>query len=272
MKMMWSIAALLAAIYGAVIGVMYLYQRALLYPSPETVRTSPAAAGLPEAQEVVLDTRDSAKIILWHVPPKDGKPVVLFFHGNGEVLAWRVPFFRDVISDGTGLVALSYRGYGGSSGQPTEPNLLSDGMAAYEFAAARYTPQRIVPWGYSLGTGVAVAVAASRPVGKLVLEAPYTSIIELAASKFPFLPVRWLMLDHYRSDQRIASIKVPLLILHGEKDSVVPVELGRRLFELANEPKRFVAFPQGTHVDLGEQGATAVAKDFIKRDFIAGRD
>ncbi len=221
---------------------------------------------LPEAQEIVLDTKAGAGIILWHVPPKDGKPVVLFFHGNGEVLAWRAPFFRDIISDGTGLVALSYRGYGGSTGQPTEQNLLNDGMLAYGFTFGLYASTRIVPWGYSLGTGVAVAVAAKRPVGKLILEAPYTSIIELAASKFPFLPARWLMLDHYRSDQRIASVKVPLLILHGEKDNVVPVALGRQLFELANEPKRFIAFPQGTHVDLGAQGATAIAKDFIAVD------
>lgn len=267
--MIWWVAALLAVIYGMAVAVMYAYQRALLYPAPETVRTAPAAAGLPEAQEVILDTKDGTKIILWHVPPKDGKPVVLFFHGNGEVLAWRVPFFRDVISDGTGLVALSYRGYGGSTGQPTERNLLNDGMMAYEFAASLYAPERIVPWGYSLGTGVAVVVAANRPVGKLILEAPYTSIVELAASKFPFLPVRWLMLDHYRSDQRIVSVKAPVLILHGEKDSVVPVELGRRLFALASEPKRFVAFPQGTHVDLDAQGATAVAKDFINKDFNA---
>ncbi len=263
MKMIWWVAAFVAVIYGAAIAVMYAYQRALLYPSPETVRTAPSAAGLPEAQEIVLDTKDGAEIILWHVPPKSGKPVVLFFHGNGEVLAWRVPFFRDLISDGTGLVALSYRGYGGSTGQPTEQSLLNDGIAAYEFAADRYAPERMVPWGYSLGSGVAVAVAAKRPVGKLILEAPYTSIVELAALRFPFLPVRWLMLDHYRSDQRIASVRAPLLILHGERDDVVPVTLGRQLFALANEPKRFVAFPQGTHVDLGAQGAMPVVRAFL---------
>lgn len=264
MKTIWWMAAIPVVVYGAVIGVMYAYQRALLYPAPETIRVPPSAAGLPEAQEIILDTKDGAKIVLWHVPPKSGKPVVLFFHGNGEVLAWRVPFFRQLIGDGTGLVALSYRGYGGSTGRPTEQNLLNDGMLAYGFTLGLYASKRIVPWGYSLGTGIAVAVAANRPVGKIVLEAPYTSIVELAASKFPFLPVRWLMLDHYRSDERIGSVNAPLLILHGEKDTVVPVALGRRLFDLANEPKRFVSFAQGTHVDLGAQGATAIAKDFIK--------
>lgn len=265
--MIWLVAAVPAAVYGAAVVMMYLYQRALLYPSPETVRTAPSAAGLPEAQEIVLDTSDGAKIILWHVPPKNGKPVVLFFHGNGEVLAWRAPFFRDIVSDGTGLVALSYRGYGGSTGQPAEQNLLNDGMLAYGFTLGLYASARIVPWGYSLGTGVAVAVAANRPVGKLILEAPYTSIVELAASKFPFLPVRWLMRDHYRSDRLIVSVNVPLLILHGEKDDVVPVELGRQLFALANEPKRFVAFPQGTHVDLDEQGALPVARAFLAGEY-----
>ncbi len=265
--MIWWVAAVLAAFYGAAIGVMYLYQRALLYPSPDKVRTTPSAAGLPEAQEIVLDTKDGAEIILWHVPPKNGKPVVLFFHGNGEVLAWRTPFFRDIISDGTGLVASSYRGYGGSTGQPTEQNLLNDGLLAYGFTFGLYASKRIVPWGYSLGTGVAVAVAAKRPVGKLILEAPYTSIVELAASRFPFLPVRWLMRDHYRSDQRIVSVNVPLLILHGEKDDVVPVELGRQLFALANKPKQFVPFPEGTHVNLDEQGAVPVARAFLAGEY-----
>lgn len=258
----WGIAAYIAAA-----GALYFFQRALLYPAPQTTRTDPATVGFPQAQEVILDTRDGEKVIAWHVPPKDGKPVVLFFHGNGEVLAWRVPRFRAIIANGTGLVALSFRGYGGSTGKPSEDGLLNDGAAAYEFAAARYPAERIVPWGYSLGSGVAVAVAASRPVGKLILEAPYTSTVDVAASAFPFMPVRWLMRDRFRSDERIADVKVPLLILHGEKDTVVPARLGRRLFDLAPSPKRFVSLPLGTHVNLDDYGAAEIAHAFL-----AGRE
>lgn len=249
--------------YVAACAAVYIFQRALLYPAPERTRADPAAAGFPEAQEVILDTKDGEKVIVWHVPPKEGKPVVLFFHGNGEVLAWRVPRFRAITADGTGLVTLSFRGYGGSTGQPTEEGLLNDGVAAYAFAAAHYPPERIVPWGYSLGTGVAVAIAASRPVGKLILEAPYTSTVDVAAELFWYMPVRWLMRDTFRSEERIADVKVPLLIMHGEKDTVVPERLGRRLFDLAKGPKRFVPFPLGNHINLDDYGAVQIAHVFL---------
>ncbi len=266
MKTAQWIAALAVTGYVAAVVVLYVFQRALLYPAPQTTRADPAGAGFPEAQENILETSDGEKVIVWHVPPKDGKPVVLFFHGNGEVLAWRVPRFRAIIADGTGLVALSFRGYGGSSGKPTESGLLNDGAAAYAFAAARYPSERIVPWGYSLGTGVAVAIAASKPVGKLVLEAPYTSVSDVGAGLFWYMPVRWLMWDSFRSDERIAAVKVPLLIIHGEQDSVVPVRLGRRLYDRAPGPKRFVPFPQGTHINLDDYGAVDIV-----RAFMAGR-
>ena len=149
----------------------------------QTARTAPAAAGFPEAEEHVLTTADGEKVIVWHVPARPGHPVVLYFHGNGDFLAGFFGRFRDIIADGTGLVALSYRGYAGSSGQPSEHGLLRDAAAAYAFTAARYSADSIVVWGFSLGSGVAVALAAEQPVGKLILEAPYTSIADVAASR-----------------------------------------------------------------------------------------
>jgi len=134
----------------AIVALLYVIQANLLYRPRQTAHTTPVAAGFPAAEEVVLDTADGEKVIAWHVPPKDGRSVVLFLHGNGDVLAGRVQRFRSVIEDGTGLVALSYRGYGGSTGQPTEIGLLLDAAAAYRFAAAHYKPERIVVWGFSL--------------------------------------------------------------------------------------------------------------------------
>jgi hypothetical protein len=128
--------------------------------------------GFPEAEERVLDTADGEKVIVWHVPAKPGHAVVVYFPGNGDTLAWLVGRFRAITADGTGLVALSYRGYAGSSGQPGEQGLLKDAAAAYAFAVARYSTERMVVWGFSLGSGVAVALAATQPVGKLILEAP----------------------------------------------------------------------------------------------------
>src|SRR5262245_51412036 len=116
--------------YGGLVALLYVGQRALQY-FPERFRTAPAAAGLPEAEEVVLDTSDGERVIVWHVPPRGQKPVVLYFHGNGASLRWRVDRFRTLTADGTGLVALSYRGYGGSSGSPTAPGLRRDGSAPH---------------------------------------------------------------------------------------------------------------------------------------------
>ena len=118
-------------------------------------------------------------------------------------------------------------------------------------------------WGHSLGSGVAVALAAAHPVGKIILAAPFTSTADVAASLFPFVPVRWLMLDQFRSDERIAQVTVPLLVLHGERDAVVPIRFGERLFALAHEPKRFVRFPDGGHDNLDEYGAIVEVQRFL---------
>jgi fermentation-respiration switch protein FrsA (DUF1100 family) len=140
---------------------------------------------------------------------------------------------------------------------------LQDAAAAYAFTVARYSPDRIVAWGFSLGTGVAVALAAEQPVGRLILEAPYTSTADVAASLFWFLPVRLVIRDQFRSDERIARVKIPLLITHGGRDAAIPIRFGERLFALANEPKQFVRFPEGGHENLQNFGAIETARHFI---------
>ncbi|TPQ41737.1 alpha/beta hydrolase [Bradyrhizobium guangdongense] len=263
MTVMKWIAIILAAGYLAGLLLLYVKQRAMLFPIPTAERTAPAAAGLSGAEEHVLTTSDGEKVIVWHVPPKPGRPVILFFHGNGDSLAGLSGRFRRIIADGTGLVALSYRGYAGSSGAPSEDGLLRDGAAAYAFAAARYDPQRIVLWGFSLGTGVAIAVASEHTIGRIVLEAPYTSLADVAASHFRFVPVRLLMRDRLHSDERIAHVTAPLLIMHGAQDQTIPIAFGERLFTLAREPKRFVRIDRGGHNDLDTFGAIETARRFI---------
>ena len=163
-------------------------------------------------------------------PERSGEaPVFLYFHGNGGSLRWREERFRALISDGSGLVALSYRGYGGSSGRPTEKGLSEDAAAAYAFAVARYPAQRIVLWGESLGSALAIALGAEKPVGCLVLEAPFTSAVDVGAWHYWFVPVRLLMKDRFRSDLCAGNIKAPVLVAHGESDTIVPITLGKRL-------------------------------------------
>jgi fermentation-respiration switch protein FrsA (DUF1100 family) len=247
------------------LAALFLLQRSFLFPIPQTVRTTPAAAGFAAVEEHLLTTDDGEKVIVWHLPARPGHPVILYFHGNGDFLAGFFGRFREFIADGTGVVALSFRGYAGSSGRPSEQGLLRDAAAAYAFTTARYSADKIVVWGFSLGSGVAVALAAEQPVAKLILEAPYSSVADVAASMFPIFPVRLVMRDPFRSDQRIALVKVPLLIMHGARDPAIPVAFGERLFALAHEPKQFVRFPEGGHNDLDNFGAIETARRFIGR-------
>jgi fermentation-respiration switch protein FrsA (DUF1100 family) len=258
----WLVVAVSVGYFGGLVAV-FLMQRAFLFPIPQTIRTAPDAAGFSEAEEHVLTTADGERVIVWHVPAKPGHQVVIYFPGNGDFLAGLVSRFRGITSDGTGLVALSYRGYAGSSGGPSERGLLWDAAAAYAFTAARYSADRIVLWGFSLGSGVAVALAAEQPVGRLILEAPYTSIVDLAASLLRLMPVRWLLRDQFHSDERIARVTAPLLIMHGGRDSTISIGFGEQLFALAREPKQFVRFPEGGHNDLDNYGAIETARHFI---------
>jgi len=251
-------------LYVGIVGLLYVTQRSLQY-FPERQRTPPSAAGLHDAEEVVLDTADSERVIVWHVPPREGRPVFLYFHGNGGSLLWRYERFRTLIDDGIGLVALSYCGYGSSSAEPTETGLAEDAATAYAFAVARYPTDRVVLWGESLGSALAIALAAEKPVGHLVLEAPFTSAADVAAWHYWFVPVRIMMKDQFRSDLRVGKVTAPVLVVHGENDAVVPVALSERLYGLIRAPKRIVRIAGAGHNDLGAR-AVAAAKRFIAEE------
>jgi uncharacterized protein len=265
MNMLGWLAAIVLVLYAAVTATVYLAQRSLMY-FPDTAHVTPAAAGLPEAEEVPLTAADGTHIHVWHVPPHDNKPVILYFHGNGGSLASEVDRFRRLIGDGIGLIGVEYRGYGGSDGSPSEEGLIEDAEAGYAFATAHYPVQQIVVWGGSLGSGVAVALAAEKPVGRLILEAPFTSAEAVGARRYWYLPVRFLMKDQFHSDERIGKVKAPLLILHGVLDRTIPYAMGEQMFELANKPKHIVRFLDGGHQDLDAHGALNAVARFLAGD------
>jgi uncharacterized protein len=265
MTVLATIGVVAVCLYFGLMALLYATQRSLMY-FPETIHTTPAQAGLPQAEEVPLTTADGQHVTVWHVAPVAAKPVILYFHGNGGALRYRVERFKKFIADGIGLVALEYRGYGGSSGSPSEAGLIADAEAAYAFAAARYAAPQIVVWGESLGTGVAVALAAEKPVGRVILEAPFTSAAAVAAIKYWYMPVRLLMKDQFHSDERIAKVTAPLLILHGVHDRVVPYAMGEHLFDIANKPKYIVRFLDGGHEDLDQNGALIAVGRFLAGD------
>jgi uncharacterized protein len=246
------------AVYAAIALAAYLGQRRLMYfPDPE--RVAPADSGLSGVEERVLATPDGQRLIAWYGRARPGKPTLLYFHGNGGGLAMRAERIRDFMAEGWGVYMLSWRGYSGSTGSPTEANNVADARLAYNALAREgVAPRSIVVFGESLGTGVAVRLAAEQKVAGLILDAPYTSVLELASASYPFLPVRALLIDRYETRKYIAKVKVPLLILHGELDSVVPVAMGRELARLANEPKRLVTFPGGGHTVDGDEAVEAM--------------
>lgn len=259
------IAVIGFCLYLGLTAAMYFSQRSLMY-FPDTAHTTPAEAGLPEAEEVPLVTSDGVHIHAWHVAPQDNKPVILYFHGNGGSLKYRVGRFSELIGAGIGLVAVEYRGYGGDPGTPSEQGLIADAEAGYAYAAAHYPAQQIVIWGESLGSGIAVALAAEKPVGRVILEAPFTSAVAVAGRRYWFLPVHLLMKDQFRSDERIAKVTAPLLILHGMQDRTVPYAMGEQLFDMANKPKHIVRFIDGGHENLDQNGALDAVARFLAGD------
>ncbi len=264
-KLVIGIAIVGLCIYASIAGVLYATQRSLMY-FPDTTHATPAQAGLPQAEEVALTAADGVGSTVWHVAPQNDKPVILYFHGNGGALHYRVERFKRLIADGIGLVALEYRGFGGNGGTPSEHGLIADAEAAYAFAAARYPAKQIVLWGESLGSGVAVAIAAEKPVGRVILEAPFTSTAAIASIRYWYMPVRLLMKDQFHSDERIGKVTAPLLILHGFQDKTVPYAMGERMFELANQPKHIVKFLDGGHEDLDANGALHAVARFLAGD------
>ncbi len=251
----------ITVVYAAIVALTALNQRNMQY-FPRTQRIAPEMVGLPDMREVLLETADGVNLVTWRHPPAPDKPTVLYFQGNGGSSADRADRFADLIGAGFGIFAPSYRGYGGSGGSPTETGLLADGLAAYDhLAEMRDGP--IVVYGESLGSGIAVHVAAHRDVAALALESPFTSALDVARNAYPVLPVSFLMKDRYHSDRLINKVSCPLVVIHGVDDNVVPFRLGKALFELANDPKRFVAVPNGGHNDLWRRGAFQAARELF---------
>ena len=243
----WSLASLAAAYVLTIVGLA-AFQRRLQY-FPDRRLTELAQTGMSGGDELRLTTADGETLVAWYFPAREGRPLILYLHGNAGALVDRIPRFRMFTARGYGLLAVSYRCYGGSTGSPTQSGLMQDGEAAYREARARgYGGARIVLLGASLGTGVAIALAATHEAAALVLEAPYLSALDVAAAHYAIFPVSWLMLDQFRSDLAIRGVHVPVLMVHGEEDDVIPLSSAKRLFELANAPKTFVSVPGGNHL------------------------
>lgn len=254
----WLIAA-----YLVICAAAYFGHRMFMY-FPDPARIPPEAAGLESVEEVEFAAADGTKLVSWYAPAQEGKPTILYFHGNAANAANRAPKIDMMLESGFGVFYLNNRGYGGSGGSPTEANNVADAIAAYDYVRGLgVPPDKIVTFGESLGSGQAVRLAAARPVAAVVLEAPLTSTVEVGRSIYFWLPLSLLIADQYNVERDIARVTAPLLILHGEQDEVIPVDMGRRIYNAANQPKRIEVVRDGRHNDLFDHGAWERMRDFL---------
>lgn len=253
-------------LYGVFIATLYFSQRQLLYHPDQTV-AAPVDYDLAEVKVVKTPTADGFSLHAWWRPPADSaKPIIVYFHGNAGHIGDRAHKVKPYLDAGYGLLLMSYRYNAKAGGSPSEAGLLKDGEAALAFAAAAgYDADRLVLYGESLGSGVAVELAARHSVAGLVLEAPYTDMGVLAQHHYWYAPAKWLLKDRFRSINRIAENRAPVLVFHGDRDRVIPMRFGRRLLDTAAEPKEFRAFRGAAHNNLYDFGAADSVLDFLAR-------
>jgi hypothetical protein len=256
--------------YAGLCGWYWVHQRAVVF-APGGLDVTPEQAGLAGFSVVQLRTEDGERLVGWWLPPpRPQAGVVLFLHGTPGTLrdtVWRLPALQQA---GFGVLAIDYRGYGGSTGAPTELGMRADARAAFDFTRAEAPGARIAVFAESLGTGVAVALARDRPVAGVLLNAPYASVRRLFEGRGPPLPYRWLMADPFDSEAMIGEVTAPVMILHGTADRNIPIDEGRRLFAAANEPKRMIEVEGAGHLGAwdggGSKPALAALAAWTRRD------
>ena len=247
MKRFAVVVAIVALVASGLLALAWSQQRRLIYfPSPGPV--PPAGAALPNGQDVVLDA-DGNRLGAWYFPVPGGGPAVLVCNGNGGDRSGRVELAAALNRIGLSVLLFDYRGYGGNPGKPSEDGTAADARAAQAWLAAQPGVEKIVYFGESLGAAVAVGLAVETPPAALILRSPFTSLPDVGAVHYPWLPVRWLLTDRYPSIDRISSVHVPVMVIAGDRDDIVPESLSRRLHEAANEPKRYLVVPGAGHND-----------------------
>ncbi|MEO1204910.1 MAG: alpha/beta hydrolase [Pseudomonadota bacterium] len=241
-------------------------ERALMY-LPDPTYVSPADADLTDVEELRLATSDGETVIAWYARARPGEPTLLYFHGNAGTLADRNERISKHQEAGRGVFIMSYRGYSGSTGKPSEPRNVADAKLAYDTLRSKgVAAEDVILYGESIGSGVAVQVAAEKDVGGIVLDAPYTSIVDVAEICYPRLPVRALMRDRYETLERhLPRVSAPVFVIHGEADQVIPVEMGRKIAAQAPAGGTIVTFPEAGHTDHYLYGSFEAVEEWISR-------
>ena len=246
-------ALIAAASLGAIVLVaIWAGQRRLMY-FPDARVPTPTAIGLHDVEPVSFTTSDAVALAGWFLPADRPRArfTAVVFNGNAGNRAYRVALAEALRDQGLAVLLFDYRGFGGNPGSPTEDGLLRDARAAGDYLLQRADVDRtrVVYFGESLGTGVAVRLAAERPPAALILRSPFASMIEVGQLHYGLLPVKWLLRDRFLSSDYILRVRCPVLVIAGDRDGIIPLEHSRRLFAAASEPKTFIAIADADHND-----------------------
>ena len=267
---MWGVAVLALAVAG-VLALIWIGQRRLIY-FPDRNLPAPAAAGLSGIEAVEMPLEDGGTLHGWFLPSstQPARFTVIVFNGNAGNRAYRLPLAAALRRHGLAVLLFDYRGFGDNAGSPTQEGLEADARAvrAYVTGRADVRPDRVVYFGESLGTAVAAILAARHPPAALILRSPFTSLADVGQIHYPILPVRWLLADRFAAADVIAAIRSPVLVIAGDRDSIVPLELSQRLFDKITAPKEMVIVRWADHNDQalldGEQMMRSIG-GFLER-------
>lgn len=256
MKRLRSLVIGIGCFYLPLLLVLFFVQRSLLFPGAGGSYMSPTELGAQIAiQEVDVPTQDGLTLKAWYMPATRRNLTIVMFHGNGDTMAIILAQAMPYVAAGYGVMLTEYRGYFGMPGAPTENAIYADARAYIQkLNALGVASKQLVLMGHSLGTGIATRMAHEFDVDGLVLSAPYTSIVDVAAQHYPFFPVKLMMLDRFENIDSIQSIHTPLLIVHGNQDRVIPVTNGEAVFAAAPEPKTLKIITAAGHNDLLRNG------------------
>jgi len=264
-KMNFPILILLifVLIYLFILISTYLFQRNLLYHPSENNYFGDQL--LVSVEKVKIKTRDNIELLSWyHTKNNNGYKTILFLHGNAGTLENRIHKINHFKDMNINFLLVAWRGFSGNKGQPTEQNLYEDARSAVKWLESKGIKENnIIIYGESLGTGIATEIAQNKNFAGIILESPFTSMIEAGKDKYPYLPVKFLLKDKYESEKKIKNIKSPILIMHGKVDNIVPFHMGKKMYELANNPKYSYFSEYDDHMMEYNEKLLNVLKKFI---------
>ena len=255
-------------VYISIVGVLYFQQRNFIYFPDQNVPDKAAVNAEGIAKDILVTTDDGLKLAAWFIEPSaDGKPVVLFFHGNAGNISHRLFKVSDYTNAGYGILMAEYRGYGSNPSSPTEEGLYKDGRAYFSWLNnAGYEDKDVIIYGECLGTGVSVQMASERDVKAVILEAPYARLSDPAQKTYFFIPfIDMLMHDKYHSIDKIGAIKSPKFFMIAGKDEVLGPQTGLNLYKTAAEPKALEVFSNAQHNTIYTYGASDSVLEFLSK-------